>query len=43
LAEDDGFEEGFDELLPLGVEVGGGFELEAELFVGLAFVVVEDE
>jgi hypothetical protein len=30
-------------LFAFGVEVGGGFELEAEFFVGLAFVVVEDE
>jgi hypothetical protein len=36
LAEDDGFEEGLHQGLAFGVEVGGGFELEAELFVGLA-------
>jgi hypothetical protein len=35
LAEDDGFEEGFGELFAFAVEVGGGFELEAEFFVGL--------
>lgn len=43
MAEDDGFEECLHQLLAFGVELCGGFELEAEFFVGLAFVVVEDE
>lgn len=38
--EEDGFDEFADHGLFVGVEVAGGFEGEAEVVVGAAFVVV---
>lgn len=41
--EQDGFDEGADHGLFVGVEALGGFEGEAQVVVGAAFVGVEDE
>ncbi len=43
MAEEDAFEEGADVGFLVGVELAGGFEGEGEVFVGAAFVGVEDE
>ena len=43
VAEEDAFEDGSDVGFVFGVEVVGGFEGEAEVVVGSAFVLVEDE
>jgi hypothetical protein len=43
VAEEDGFDEAADEVLFVGVEVLGGFELGAEVVGGASFVGVEDE
>jgi hypothetical protein len=43
VAQQDGFEEGFDEGFAVVVEAGDGFELEPQVVVGAAFGLVEDE
>ena len=41
--EDEGIEEGADGLLLVLVELGEGLELEPELLIGAAFVLLEDQ
>ena len=43
VGEEESLEDSFDDLFFVGGEAGGGFELEAEVVVGSAFVFVEEE
>lgn len=43
MAQEHGFDEGADDGFLVGVEVLDGFEVEAQVVVGAAFVGVEDE
>jgi hypothetical protein len=43
VGEEESLEDSFDDLFLVLGEAGGGFELEAEVVVGSAFVFVEEE
>jgi len=43
VGEEESLEDSFDDLFLVVGEAGGGFELEAEVVVGSAFVFVEEE
>ena len=43
VGEDDGLDEGLDELALVGAEAGQGLEVEAEVIAGVALSGVEDE
>jgi hypothetical protein len=43
MADEEAFKDALNGLLLVVEEAGGGFELEAEIFVGVASVVVEEE